>query len=140
MTATSRSPAGARRLTRGQAIEASREQGFAALELFAIFTTPVAGLGPVLAHLEVHLAHQVAIEAEGTLFGAGPLGAEDGLHFDGEGLIIIRAGSLEEARQIADRDPMHRSGARTYRILPWILNEGAISFTARLSDQRVWVR
>ena len=41
----------------------------------------------------------------------------------GEGTFVPRAGSMEGAGY-AESDPMHRSGARTFRIRPWLLNEG----------------
>jgi hypothetical protein len=34
---------------------------------------------------------------------------------------------MDEARGFADADPMHQSGARTFRIRPWLLNEGTFS-------------
>jgi uncharacterized protein YciI len=121
-------------------IEASRQRGFLSQQLFVIFSTPAADYGPIDEATDDHLAHQLAIEAEGKLFAAGPLCTDDGLSFEGEGMIIVRAGSMDEAREIADRDPMHRSGARTYRIRPWIMNEGAISLTVHLSDQTVQIK
>ncbi len=45
----------------------------------------------------------------------------------GDGMVIIRAGSLAEAREIAESDPMHSSGARTFTIRPWLMNEGTIT-------------
>ena len=41
---------------------------------------------------------------------------------------------LNEAKAIADADPMHRSGVRRYRIRPWLLNEGSITLTVRYSE------
>jgi uncharacterized protein YciI len=127
------------RMTTGQVIEQARQRGFPAQQLFVIFTTPVDGWGPVRGKIDAHLAHQLALEREGVMFGAGPLCTEDGLYCDGEGMIIVRAASMEEARKIADRDPMHSAGARTYRIRPWILNEGAISLTVRLSNLKAQI-
>ena len=124
------------RMTTEWIIEQGRERGFWAQRLFAIFTTPVDGYLPVAATSEDHLVYQLAIEAEGKLFAAGPLCTDDGLYFDGDGMIIIRANSMDEAREIADADPMHKSGARTYRIRPWIVNEGTLSLTVHLSNRR----
>lgn len=127
------------RMTTQDAIEMSRQQGLATLNFFVIFSTAVDGWRPLFAHKEAHLAHQVALEREGSLFGAGGLFTEDG-YWDGEGMIIVRASSMDEARQIADRDPLHKAGARTYRIRPWILSEGSISITVHLSDQKAQLR
>jgi uncharacterized protein YciI len=120
------------RMTTEQVVEMARKLGLPAMQLFVVFTTPVDGWGPILQNLEAHLAHQIEMERTGVMFGAGPLCTDDG-YADGMGMFIIRAGSMEEARQIAERDPMHRSGARTYTIRPWILNEGTISLTVQLS-------
>ena len=49
-------------------------------------------------------------------------------------MVIVRAASLEEAGKFAAEDPMHESGARTFRIRPWLLNEGGITVTVRYSD------
>jgi uncharacterized protein len=52
-------------------------------------------------------------------------------------LIILRAGDLEAANKLAAEDPMHASGARTYSILPWFLNEGGFNLRVSLSEQSV---
>jgi uncharacterized protein len=49
-------------------------------------------------------------------------------------MVVIRANSLAEAQAIAAEDPMHKSGARTYRVRPWLVNEGTL--TLRLDFAR----
>ena len=49
-------------------------------------------------------------------------------------MVIIRAASLAEADAIAAAGPMHRSGARSYTIRPWLLNEGSLTLTIHCSD------
>ena len=51
------------------------------------------------------------------------------------GLIVIRAKDEAEARRIADADPMHAAGARTYELYAWSLNEGCINVKLNFSDQ-----
>ena len=104
-------------------------------QLYAIFTSPANGLEPVFAQLEEHLAFQVELERQGIMFAAGPLWTDDEQHWRGEGMVIIRAGSANEAQAIAERDPMHRSGARTFRIRPWMINEGGVSVRLNFSSQ-----
>lgn len=118
----------------------SRAHGFMAKRLYVILTTPVAGHGPVQAVSDEHLAHQIALERDGVLFAAGPLLTDDGRFCEGEGMIVIRAASLEEAHAIAERDPMHRHGVRRFRIRPWILNEGALDLRINLSSGRYVLR
>lgn len=113
--------------------EASK--GMLQKQLYAIFTTPTNGLGPVFANIEEHLKFQVGLEKQGTLFAAGPLWTDDGEAWEGEGLVIVRAASKEEARAIAERDPMHVSGARAFRIRPWMINEGSLTVRLDYSTQ-----
>ena len=110
-------------------------KGMLQKQLYAIFTTPVNGLGPIFAVIEEHLAFQVSLEADGILYAAGPLWTDDGTNWAGEGLVVVRAASIEEATAIAERDPMHRSGARTFRVRPWLVNEGSVTLRLRNSTQ-----
>jgi hypothetical protein len=50
-------------------------------------------------------------------------------------MIIVRAASVAEATAIAQADPMHRNGVRTFRVRPWLLNEGSYTLTVRYSEQ-----
>lgn len=105
------------------------------LQLYAIFTSPVAGIGPVLAQLEDHLAFQVALERDGILHAAGPMWTEDEQHWEGDGMVVVRASSRADAIAIAQRDPMHQSGARSFTVRPWMINEGSMTIRLRLSGQ-----
>ena len=49
-------------------------------------------------------------------------------------MVIIRAGSLQEAQEIAASDPMHKAGARSFRARPWLLNEGTVTIKVTFSD------
>jgi len=101
-------------------------------QLYAIFTTPVNGIGPVLENMEDHLNFQISLEREGTMFAAGPMWTDDEQSWEGEGLVVVRAASREEAIAIALRDPMHQRGARSFTVRPWMINEGTI--TVRLDN------
>jgi uncharacterized protein len=108
-------------------IALSKKEGFLAKQLYVVFTTPAKGLGPVMDTIKEHLAFQVALEKQGIMFAAGPNWTDDGKSWEGDGMVVIRAGSLAEARAIAERDPMHKSGARKFTIRPWFVNEGTVS-------------
>ncbi|MFV8320302.1 YciI family protein [Mycobacterium sp. 23] len=84
------------------------------------------GLDDVQAHIEDHLGYLRELEDRGVLVAAGPVWTDDGDFFEGDGMLIYRTGSVLEARAIADADPMHASGARTYRITPWFVHDGTI--------------
>ncbi len=104
-------------------------------QLYAIFTTPAAGIDPVLERLEEHLAFQVSLERDGILFAAGPMWSDDERTWDGDGMVIVRAGSRQDAIAIAERDPMHASGARTFTVRPWMVNEGRLTLKLDMSSQ-----
>lgn len=115
-------------------LDASR--GMLQKQLYAIFTTPVDGLGPVFANIEAHLAFQVQIEQEGIMYAAGPMWSDDEQSWEGEGMVIVRAQSRAAAIGIAERDPMHKSGARSFKVRPWLVNEGSITVRMDNSTQK----
>jgi uncharacterized protein YciI len=91
---------------------------------FACFTrrgnTSLADIeGAFLAHKQ-WVADQ---EAAGRIVVAGPFLADD-LSWDGDGLIVFRVNSSEQAERLARADPMHALGLRTFEIQAWQLNEG----------------
>ena len=106
--------------------EEARKRGSLALELYVVISTPVKPPEEVKAMLAEHLAYQNEQEAAGTLALAGPLSDLSGEHMKGEGLIVYRAASLEAAKELAENDPMHRSGSRSFTIRRWLLNEGTL--------------
>ena len=103
-------------------------------QLYVIQTTPTDGLGPVMENIGPHLEFQVKIEQDGVMFAAGPLWADDEETWEGEGMVVIRADSLAHAREIAESDPMHASGARSFTVRPWLVNEGGFSLRVTFSD------
>ncbi len=102
--------------------------------LWVVMTRAVAPLEQVRRHLKAHLEHQIALEKAGIMYGAGPA-TKPGETAASFGLIIIRAKDEAEARRIADSDPMHSSGVRSYDLYAWSLNEGCINVTLNFSDQ-----
>lgn len=105
-------------------------------QLFVVFTSPTNGMGPVMENIEEHLKFQVELEQRGIMLGAGPFWADDEHTWNGEGMVIIRADNLAHAKQIAETDPMHSSGARSFTIRPWLLNEGRITVEVNFSTGR----
>ena len=98
-------------------------------DLYVIFTKPVSGMRAVMENLEEHLKFQVSLEKNEIMFGAGPFWEDNEIDWNGEGMVIIRATSLNHAKEIASSDPMHKSGARSFTVRPWLLNEGNIQFS-----------
>lgn len=121
-------------ITKDDILEASK--GMLQKQLYAVFTTPTNGMGPVMENIEEHLKFQVELEEKGIMLGAGPFWADDEHTWNGEGMVIIRADSLAHAKEIAATDPMHSSGARSFTVRPWLLNEGRITVEVNFSTGR----
>ncbi len=119
-------------VTREDLLEASKEM--LQKQMYVYFTTPTSGMGPVMENLEAHLKFQVELEKKGIMFGAGPHWTDDEKRWEGDGMVIIRAGSLAEAKEIAASDPMHASGARSFTVRPWLMNEGTVTIKLTYSD------
>lgn len=107
--------------------EIALTHGLLGKTLYVISSRPTSGLQPILDVLDEHIAYQTKLERDGVMFAAGPLASEDLTEWLGEGLFMYRADSIDRARQIAEADPMHRSGARSFTIREWMLNEGTYS-------------
>ncbi len=111
--------------TRTQILEASGDM--LQWQVYVIHTFPENGMGPVMENIGPHLEYQARMEAEGVYVAAGPHWADDEESWEGEGMIVVRAKNLADARKIAEADPMHSSGARSFRVRPWLINEGTIT-------------
>jgi uncharacterized protein YciI len=103
------------------------------MQLYVV-TSTASSLDAVKQNLAEHRAYLRSLEERNVLFGAGPLWTEDGQYFEGDGMLIYRAASVEEATAIAQDDPMHSSGARIFKIRPWLLNDGSITIRVTLSE------
>jgi len=114
-------------------VSLSKREGFLAKQLYVIFTTPADGIKPVMDNIKEHLAFQIELERSGTMFAAGPNWTDDEKSWQGDGMVVVRAKSLAEAKAIAARDPMHKSGARKFTVRPWFVNEGTISLRLNYS-------
>lgn len=111
----------------------AKSRGALALELYVAMSTPAKEPQDVKASLPDHLAYQAELERAGSLAFAGPMSDETGEHMQGIGLIIYRAESLEAAHVLAAADPMHMSGARSYVLRRWMINEGSFTLSVGLS-------
>lgn len=85
--------------------------------------------GVLLSHYE----WMIAMEKEGHVFASGPIfdkGGEQGV-----GLTVFRAENWEQAEALAAGDPFVQSGAVTFEIKRWQVNEGRIKVSIDFSDQ-----
>lgn len=115
----------------------AKERGSLAFELFCTVSTPTGDGERLQATLPAHLAYLAAQESAGTLVFAGPLSDETGEEMQGMGMLIWRAASFEEAKALAANDPMHISGARTFTLRRWMINEGSFGVKVDLGGQNV---
>jgi len=86
----------------------------------------------MMATMDSHIRYQLKLEREGVMFAAGPVFEVDA-NMPSGGMIVIRADTVEDAHAIADADPMHSSGARSYTLRKWIVNEGSFTVTVPFS-------
>ena len=107
-------------------VEESRARGSLAAEFFMVRSVPVSPPEKVKEILPRHLEYQLSLQNQHKLVLAGPLSDETGENMLGEGMMIYRAESEEAARALADADPMHAEGGRSYTIRRWLVNEGHI--------------
>jgi uncharacterized protein YciI len=103
-------------------------------QLWVIFSEPTEKAGDRREVFSQHIAHQHDIEDRGILFAAGPFLGPDG-NPKGPGMIIIRAKDEAEARAIADSDPFHKLGYRSYRLEHWRMNEGTFNLRINYSNR-----
>lgn len=75
-------------------------------------------------------------EAAGRIVVAGPFLTDD-FSWDGDGLIMLRLETVEEAERLVRQDPMHALGLRTFEIVPWQLNEGSLGIALTFSKGRL---
>ncbi len=115
----------------------AKARGALALELYVATSTPAKAPEDVKASLPDHLAYQAELESQGRLAFAGPMSDESGEEMQGMGMIIYRAESLEAAKALAENDPMHKSGARTFTLRRWMINEGSLNLSVGLSTKGV---
>ena len=87
-----------------------------ATRYYLIFLRAVAGraLSPEVVGL--HAAHLAELDTRGALVLAGPVPERAG------GLIVLDVASLDEAKAVAEEDPLVRGGYQTYELGTWILS------------------
>jgi uncharacterized protein YciI/ketosteroid isomerase-like protein len=88
-------------------------------QVISLTVAPGKSLPPeVIAKHDLHLA---LLERQGKLLLAGPVPQRPG------GLIVLQVDSLDEARGIADADPLVEGGFETYELGTWIIHAGRLA-------------
>jgi uncharacterized protein len=82
-----------------------------------------------------HIAWLLKLEAAGLVFLSGPLTSGPGVA-PGSGITVLRAGSADEAAEIAAADPFVTAGLRTFEVFGWRVNEGSVQIGLSLGTGR----
>ena len=115
----------------------SETQGLLAQKLYVIVSEPTGGLGPIMDNIDRHLAYQAGLEEDGTIrLRCRSCRDRRRAAVARRGHVRLPGRPMEAARRLADSDPMHQSGARSYRVRPWLLNEGTASVRVFYSGRK----
>ncbi len=74
---------------------------------------------------EQHLAHLAAMGETGKLVAAGPFSDQPDESLRG---LCIYATSVDEARELANRDPAVKAGRLAVDVMTWWTEKGSVSF------------
>lgn len=85
-----------------------------------------------------HYRWIIDLEKQGKVYASGPLFNRDGSQ--AAGMTVFRVDSFEEAEMLAQGDPFVVSGAVTYILQEWQINEGRLNISVDLSDMTVTAR
>jgi uncharacterized protein YciI len=105
---------------------------------YAVLSRPSPTPEKLKAFLPEHLEYMIALEKRGVLFASGPLADGEGPP-SGAGLTILRAANAQEARKLAEADPLVVNGLRTFELKEWTIMEGTLGLRVNLSDQSIQV-
>ena len=83
--------------------------------LYALFLSLMPGKALTPTVIDQHAAHLADLDREGKLVLAGPLLGRF------TGLLVLRVSSLQEAKAIAEADPMIHGGFQSYELAPWMM-------------------
>jgi uncharacterized protein len=73
-----------------------------------------------------HLAHLTRMGEEGKMVIAGPFSAQADESF--RGLCLYRVSSLDEAKRLAEADPMVKAGRLEVAVMNWHVEKGYMTF------------
>lgn len=80
-----------------------------------------------------HYGWIIELEKRGDVFVSGPVSDREGNQ--AAGVTVFRAENWEQADQLAAGDPFVSSGAVSFEIKRWQINEGRINVSIDFSDQ-----
>ena len=84
----------------------------------------------IVPHLAEHLDYLIALEAQGKIFASGPMNVPG----SGDGMTVLKVDTEQEARAIAEADPLVKKAGRSFTLHPWTVNEGQMTVTVSFSQ------
>ena len=87
----------------------------------------------IVPHLAEHLDYLIALEAQGKIFASGPMNVPG----SGDGMTVLNVDTEQEARAIAEADPLVKKAGRRFTLHPWTVNEGQMTMTVSFSQMSV---
>jgi len=102
--------------------------------MFAVLRTPrnLERMGELL---EAHLRWMIAAEQRGDIFASGPFVPDSGPPGTAGGMTLVRAESRDAVDRLLADDPFVKQGVYSIEIRKWLLMEGEITVSVRLSDR-----
>ena len=80
-----------------------------------------------------HYQWMIRLEKENKVLASGPMFKNDGTQ--GVGMTVFRCDSFTDAEALAAQDPFVVSGAVSFEVQRWQINEGRINVSVDFSDQ-----
>ena len=111
-------------------------QRSAKLKLFAMLRRTIDG-DALQANLGDHLRWMIREEKARRIVLSGPTAKNESATVSLNGLTVIAAADLDEAKTLAAADPLVIVGAVAFDIFEWTVNEGSLTFTVTISDSSV---
>lgn len=84
--------------------------------------------------LTAHLDWMIAKEKEGLIFASGPFLSSGAPPGASGGLTVLRVTGLDQAREVAETDPLVSQGLITYQLREWLLMEGGLTMRVSFSN------
>lgn len=83
--------------------------------MFVVMLEKIPGVEATREQIRRHVLHLKALDAAGSLVLCGPFTDHPG------GMVVLRAGSREEAIAMAEADPFVKEGVRRASVRSWML-------------------
>jgi uncharacterized protein len=107
-------------------------------KLYVLLSKPIVDPEKLQPFLSAHLEYMIGLEKRGLVFASGPLSDGEGPP-TGQGLTVLRAKDVAEARALAEGDPFFVNKLRTFELKEWTIMEGTLGLRVNLSDQSIEV-